>query len=37
MDAIFSSLSTGAKFNKKRNASTLELFSKAAAAGIVNK
>jgi ATP-dependent RNA helicase DDX52/ROK1 len=32
MDAIFSSLSTGAKFNKKRNATTLELFSKAAAA-----
>ena len=30
MDAIFSSLTNGAKFNKKRNAASLELFSKAS-------
>ena len=30
MEAIFSALSSGAKFNKKKNASSLELFSRAA-------
>lgn len=29
MEAIFSSLTSGAKFNKKRNAASLDLFSKA--------
>ena len=33
MEAIFSSLTSGAKFNKKRNAASLELFSRAV--GIV--